>query len=146
MNTELANRVLEMARNGLSLAWESVARSFRALVTSKAVWLASGVVFVAGFWLGHIEGAAGKRALRAEVVDLESVARQHASDAKKARAQVADLTDKTKEMEAEIARLSKGEPASEPVAAFPRARVAKAVPKKTPPAEPPKVPFWPFQN
>lgn len=147
MNTEFLNRALEIARNGLASTWRNVATSFKALATSKAVWLACGIVFVGGFWLGHTEGAAGKRALRSEMVKLGSHADQLAATAKSDRAHIVSLEAKGKEMEAEITRLKGGhEPKSEPVAALSRPRVAKAVPRKVTAGEPPKASYWPFSN
>ena len=59
------------AKDWLIAGLGKVKDSFIALVSSPAVWLAVGVTFLGGFWIGHIQGALGKRALRSEVSALE---------------------------------------------------------------------------
>lgn len=67
--------VWEFVLARLRQVWGYVAASFVALVTSKAAWLAVLLMSLGGFWVGYIEGAHGKRALRSEVVALAAEAR-----------------------------------------------------------------------
>jgi hypothetical protein len=127
--------------------WES----FAALLKSKAAWAAVAVFSVASFCLGHIEGAAGKRALRSEVVTLKAranassaVATAATAKATEAHAKVADRDGTIEALKAEIARLtSTAGAASAPKATVSRKPVAKATQKKAPAREPAKG-FWPW--
>ena len=122
--------------------------SFVALVASPAVWLAVTAMFLGGFWVGHIEGAAGKRALRAEMVALELKAEAAETEAIAAQGRATSAStegkkwkDKAAALEAEVSTLrARVAGQSSPVAAVSRRPVAK-VPK---PAEPASRPFWPF--
>jgi len=137
------------AKDWLMQGVRKIGASFVALVASPAVWLAVGVTFLGGFWVGHIEGGAGKRALRSEVVALElkAAAAETEAIAAQGRATAASTEgkkwkDKATALEAEVSTLRArvtGQPS--PVAAVSRRPVAK-VPK---PAEPASKPFWPFQ-
>ena len=123
--------------------------SIMAVVASPAVWLACGLVFVGGFWLGHIGGAAGKKALRADVVALKLEYDRRGRTLKERAKEIDALTEATEKLTAEVASLKSGHaaPKSEPVAAVSRPRVAKAAQTKPAASEAPKVPFWsPFQN
>ena len=101
-----------------------------------------------GFWVGHIEGAAGKRALRSEVVALELKAAAAETEsiiaagrATSAATEGKKWKDKATALEAEVSTLrARVAGQSSPVAAVSRRPVAK-VPK---PAEPASRPFWPF--
>lgn len=130
--------VLAWAAHWAKAGLERMRASFVALVSSPAVWLAVGVMFVAGFWLGHIEGSAGKSGLRSQVAGL----RVSLIDAN-ARATAAAREAQAWKAKAEAPEASTP-PKSEPVAAV----VKRPVPKK--PAEKKaaseaKKPFWPFQ-
>ena len=123
--------------------------SVMAVVASPAVWLACGLVFVGGFWLGHMEGAAGKKALRADVVALKMEYDSRGRTLKERAKEIDALTVKADKLAAEVASLKSGAapaPKSEAAAAVSRPKVAKAVPKKPPAGEAPKPAFWPFQN
>lgn len=137
----------------VGVAWK---RSVVALVASPAVWLASLTVFVGGFWLGHVEGAMGKRAvvierngaqrdfevMQAALAEANARARAAAAEAKR-------LHDDAKARGSEpqtVASEAVSPPARRPV---PRrqgvtpAKSAHATPK-APAAQP--APFWPFKN
>ena len=135
------------ARAYLGRGLAKAGASAMAVVASPAVWLACGLVFVGGFWLGHMGGAAGKRALRADVVALKMEYDSRGRTLKERAREIDALAAKAKGLEAEVASLKSGAaPKSEAVASVSRPRVAKAVPKKPPAGEAPKAPFWPFQN
>ena len=136
------------AKDWLMSGFRKIGSSFVALVASPAVWLAVGVTFLGGFWVGHIEGAAGKRALRSEVVALELKAEAAETEAIAAQGRATSAStegkkwkDKAAALEAEVSTLrARVAGQSSPVAAVSRRPVAK-VPK---PAEPASRPFWPF--
>lgn len=137
------------ARKYLGKGLTKAGASFMAVVASPAVWLACFIVFVGGFWLGHVGGAAGKKALRADVVALKLEYDACGRTLKERAKEIDALTAKAKDLAVEVASLKSGTPAprSEPVAAVSRPRVAKAVQKKPAAGEPPTVPSWsPFQN
>jgi len=127
--------------------WES----FAALMKSKAAWAAVLVCTFGGFWVGHIEGAAGKRALRSEVVTLKAranassaVATAATAKATEAHAKVADRDGTIEALKAEIARLKDASgAASTPKATVSRKPVAKS-PPKTATAREPATGFWPW--
>ncbi len=131
-----------MARGLLARMFGRMVKSFVALVASPAVWLAVGVCSLGGFWVGHIEGAAGKRALRAEVVTLHALTKSNAEAAKEAEARAAKavaaakVKDGTIEaLKAELARAKRS----------PAASVKAAVPKtyrKKPAVSAPAKPAW----
>lgn len=133
-----------VARDVLWRGVTRVGKSFASLVSSPAVWLAVAACSLGSFWVGHIEGAAGKRALRAEVVTLHAITKSHAEATKEAEARAvkamaaAKIKDGTIEaLKAELARV-KARPAVEPVA-------KKAVPKtirKKPAVSAPAKPSW----
>ena len=130
---------------GLGKIWTS----FVALVASPAVWLAVGVTFLGGFWVGHIQGALGKRALRSEMVEVARKAEAAETESAIAQGRATSAAtegkkwkDKATALEAEVSALrARVAGQSSPVAAVSRRPVAK-VPK---PAEPASKPFWPFQ-
>ena len=136
------------AKDWIMSGLRKIGASFVALVASPAVWLAVTAMFLGGFWVGHIEGAVGKRALRSEVVALElkAAAAETESIIAAGRATAASTEgkkwkDKATALEAEVSALrSRVAGQSSPVAAVSRRPVAK-VPK---PAEPASRPFWPF--
>ena len=134
---------------GLAYIWGT----FVALIKLKAAWAAVGLCMVLGFWVGHIEGSAGKRALRAEVVTLKSRASASSAAAAAAVARAVAATNEAKSraeeveaLTAELAAVKAGAPrgASAPVAGVPRKPATKPVPKKTPVSAPAK-PFWPWE-
>ncbi len=146
--------VLVWFREGLSRMFGKVWASFVAVVASPGVWAAVAITSLGGFWLGHIEGSAGKRALRAEVSRLATVGERQAATvaSAEARAAAAMATShswqaKAEAAEAEVSRLT-GRPvaASQPVAAVPKRQVAKARSSKTTASEPAKAVWWPFSN
>lgn len=136
------------AKDWLIAGIRRIGSSFVALVASPAVWLAVTVTFLGGFWIGHIEGGAGKRALRSEVVALELKAEAAETESAIAQGRATSAAtegkkwkDKATALEAEVSSLRAlvaGQ--SSPVAAVSRRPVAK-VPKS---AEPASRPFWPF--
>ena len=124
---------------------DRVRKSFVALVSSPAAWLSVAVIGVFGFWLGHVEGAAGKRALRNEVttVSRQSAAKDDRITAlqasnREAVMQIKRLKGEIEAMQAETAR----KPESKPVTAKPHRRVRRA-PRVTVAAPAPS--WWPFQ-
>ncbi len=132
-----------------------IGKSFVALVASPAVWIAVATCSFGSFWVGHIEGSAGKRALRAQVVTLESRAKASSDVAEsavaKAAALGADVKTKAKENEAlkaEIARLTKAPAgaAIAPVAGVSRRVVIRGVPKKPATGVPDKASWAPWNN
>lgn len=124
---------------------DRVRRSFVALVSSPAVWLASGLVFVVGFWLGHLEGAAGKRAIRAERDDLRTqiAENQRRNDVLSASNREALVTIARIKGELAAAKAVPEPPASPP-AAVSRRPVPKAAPTKSAASAPPARPWNPF--
>lgn len=136
------------AKDWIMSGLRKIGASFVALVASPAVWLAVTAMFLGGFWVGHIEGAAGKRALRAEMVALELKAEAAETEAIAAQGRATSAStegkkwkDKAAALEAEVSTLrARVAGQSSPVAAVSRRPVAK-VPK---PAEPASRPFWPF--
>ena len=139
------------AKDFLGRALGKAGASFMALLASPAVWIAVATFSIASFCLGHIEGSAGKRALRAEVVTLNARAAASAQTAKSAvaraataAAEVAAKAGEIEALKAEIERL-KALPvtASAPVAGVPRKPATKPA-QKAPPASAPAKPFWPW--
>lgn len=136
------------AKDWLIAGLGKVKNSFIALVASPAVWLAVGATFLWGFWIGHIQGAHGKRALRAEMVALEHKASASEAEAIIAAARATAASNegkgwkaKAEALEAEVSALrARVSGKSSPVAAVSRRPVAK-VPKA---AETASKPFWPF--
>jgi hypothetical protein len=136
------------AKDWLMSGFRKIGASFVALVASPAVWLAVGVTFLGGCWVGHIEGGAGKRALRSEVVALELKAEAAEMEAIIAAARATSAStegkkwkDKATALEAEVSTLrARVAGQSSPVAAVSRRPVAM-VPK---PETPASRPFWPF--
>ena len=137
------------AKDWLIAGLGKVKDSFIALVASPAVWLAVGATFLGGFWIGHIQGALGKRALRSEVSALELKAAASETEAAIAQGRATSAAtegkkwkDKAQALEAEVSSLrSRLSGKSSPVAAVSR----RPVPKVRKPAEPASKPFWPFQ-
>lgn len=134
---------------GRAKAWsvkalDRMRRSFVAVVSSPAVWLACIAIGVGGFVVGFGAGAQGKRELRAEIADArrgQAAANERADlvAAKNAKllAQVADLKGKLEAKQAEAAR-------DEAVAPAPvkRRRAARRTSKTV---AAPEAPFWPFR-
>jgi hypothetical protein len=104
--------IMAFAKDWLGKVFTRIKGSFVAVVSSPAVWLAVGLTFVGGFWLGHIKGAVGKRALRSEVATLKgdvqgasaavAVAQRRAKDAESA---ASAWKTKAEAAEAEAVRL-----------------------------------------
>lgn len=120
-----------------------VYRSFVALVSSPMAWLAVGIVGYGAFAGGYMIGAAGKRALRADVVEMRgavSKAKQERDAARSAadvaRVDLGAAEKRVSALEAEMQRLSQ----RRPVAASVRA------PRPSAPQQQPTTPWRPFQN
>lgn len=148
----VAASLLGMARTYLAGLARRVGASFANLIASPAVWLAVGATFLVGFGSGfvggHLEGASGKRELRAEVVRLTARAKaghDAAAVAEKreaaALAAAKTLAAKVESQQAELVRLGaalKARPVPQASRVVPvvRRAVPKAV-KKPPPASDP---------
>lgn len=144
--------VAVLAREYASKALEYMRVSFVALISSRAVWAAVLLTSLGGFWAGHIVGATGKRALRAEVARLDTRAKISAAAATtataratKAEARVADLAGTVEAMQAEIAALkARKTPASAPVAPAVKRPVAKTLPNKPAAGDPARARWTPW--
>ena len=142
--TAFAFAVLIAMRDIMGRVLRAVRVSIVAFVASPAVWLAAflagGVAFWGGWWLGHSTGAEGRADLAAQVSLLKSAATKQ----ELARA---ELARKLSGAEAEIFELRKP---TEPTAA-PRTPVARRPVPKAPQIEkaataPPVTPWWPFDR
>jgi hypothetical protein len=120
---------LHWAWSGFVAGLDNIRKSFVALVSSKAAWLAVLVVFVGGFWIGHIEGGAGKRDLRAKIAHMERYSSDAITDAD-ARAKAASDQADVWKARAKAAEDAVGKAASGPVAAAPKRRVVSTRPKQ----------------
>lgn len=141
--------VAVMAREYAGKALEYMRVSFVALISSKAVWAAVMVTALGGFWAGHIVGATGKRALRAEVARLDARAKVSAAAATtatnragKAEARAAELAGTVEAMQAEIAAMKARKPAASAVVAPAVNRPAAKAPLKKPAAGEPAKARW----
>ena len=135
----------------LAAAWSYVAgaagrirRSFVALISSPMAWLAVATVAYGAFAGGYVVGAAGKRALRADLADVRVEASKalQARDVAKAAQAAARVELETADkriaaLEAEVQRLSQ----RRPVAAATRAPRSSVSPPAATAA-----PWRPFQN
>ena len=136
--------ILITTRDVMGRFLHAVRVSFVAFVGSPAVWLAAflagGLSFWGGWWMGHSTGAHGRSDLVAEIALLKSAATRQ----ELARA---ELFRKLTSAEATIADLRK---ASEPTGAPRTAASRRPVPKrakieKAATAQP-VTPWWPFDR
>lgn len=146
--------VLVWFREALGRAFGRLWASIAALIASPAVWAAVALTALAGFWIGHIEGSSGKRALRAhgEILStrlekataaLDEANGRATSVAQEARA----WKGRAEAAHAELSRLT-GQPVPEggAVAASPKRQVAKARASKPVVREGTRAAWWPFSN
>ena len=117
--------------------------SIVAFVASPAVWLAAflagGLSFWGGWWLGHSAGAHGKPDLIAQI----SVLKGAATKQELARS---ELVRKLSDAEATISELRKAEPTAAPRAPVARRPVSKATQVEKAATAPPVAPWWPFDR
>lgn len=135
--------VLITMRDAMRKFLRAVRVSIVAFVASPAVWLAAflagGLSFWGGWWLGHSAGAHGKPDLIAQVALLKSAATKQES----ARS---ELVRKLSDAETTIADLRKAEPTAAPRAPVARRPVPKATQVEKAATAPPVAPWWPFDR
>lgn len=119
--------------------------SFKALATSQTtVWLAVLLIFLGGFWVGYLQGVSGKRALRAEVAQLETAAAEREAALAEANARAKAASDEAQGWKAKAEGAAVSQPAA--VAGVSRRPVARADKTKSGSGEAPKADWRPFSN
>jgi len=146
--TELLAWLLGKVKDGIGRIWAS----FAALLASPAVWVAVAVVFVGGFWVGHIEGAAGKRALAADVKRISAALNEQNDNLSVAAARIAKAEGeaalwkaKAEAAGAETARVSGAAAGQGEAVAGETKKPVLRLRKKTTPASEAPTGFWPFK-
>lgn len=138
--------VLVRCRALMAKGLDALRVSFVAMVSSKAVWLASVAIgaaaYVGGFWLGHRAGGADVPDLAAQVsalkADAARLGRERAeavAEADRARTEALYLARKLEDRRGAVAA---------PGAPVPRRPLAKVVKAAPPAAAPAPQPFRPF--
>lgn len=118
--------VLALIWQGLTNVTRSILASLAALLASPAVWLACGVVFVAGFSLGHVERSVALHRVKAAHADL-------ASTLAATRARSASLADALAKARQEAAEAKAALAAASVAPSAERAPAAKPAPAKRKP-------------
>ncbi len=127
----------------MGTVWETIGKSFKAIIKTTAVWAGVAVLTFGGFWLGVIQSNHSKRALRAQVSELRSELNTereaHKTETQRADAAEAALPKASPSGSTESAKSASQTP-------VPRRAVVRATPKSQSASAQPKAEWRPFQN